>query len=1078
MQPLQLHQPHPRLGTGTRPMPRIAVMLVAVLTRLLSAQTFPEDRSLCPTDDIACMVGEVEFATDFPLRVTNYVAPDRGFTGTSVAAAIAAGDITYLLPEGYVIDFTGNLATESARYVAPSRYVGDSGATYYPGMTATVIVNDTHFDPAEIDILPGTTVTWDLQTFETIDVRSNDGGNTFASGPINRNWGSTYTVVFDELGEHPYRNVEEPEWTGAFNGRVKVSPYNCSVYSSCTTCLLYERCLWCPNNNTRGSCHERNMTTNIPLGPGPVVAVEPQPEYSAMRYMFGYNTRTAAFQFDWYPWPAFRRSPKPVPARFIPTYFDPIASDACPTGFQVTTPRRDAAQCDDAVVDGPRERVHAVETQNRPSLEDFFTCYEHVSQTWARPDVPDPTPWTEWPTVNYTTDTLQLEGGDKDDDMDASVCCDLCSSCGASLLAACNVTCPLSYDWEETEGEVKRRRRELEEMNETSLDSLSWCPWGADRLVAVHAMCGQHMNLSHCEATEPTNASRCERFLVAMSEELEATATGMMNGGADMMGMNGGDDAYKRRRSLEAEDDDADPLDTTFTAFAPIAKKPTNGSSSGLSEASEAARRRMQFGFGPVDVSTLTPWEQVPQQQKSLMGRVMANTNLWVALATALEDLFGPRCNVTHGCDRHDNPPKGRCLNISGLPIYAYDQNGTCVCHPWYTGADCSEVVVNEETCKGMPNDPKCRQIRGSLFGCGPVLENDYLPDECQKLGLTVVECGEAGFMHGQRNESGISNLVGRPDSGYAAIACSKCLARGEMRSETFAKLCDRSVVLRACQRYEDATAQRLCNYCTGDTQGSVRPQRGIDRSCSYFRGTCMGSVEKRIRGIVPPNADIVGQTAYGGLRYCREPSTFTSIRHYYTEADIMQVGQTCRGGTTPVFEGWDWTRLRDAPQTRLDEDGTRCAEPDNEATCPRARFCVDAELCYTDTPDWQDMSELVRHMGLNRLRQFADDPLCNTYYGTDAAAAQIAGTTITIDGGVAGAVVECTFERHMLQLRPSTAADTANWPFLSQDYMDGYTRVSWSTEVYRPPPPPPKPPPPEGFGFLGRRLEGEDAPA
>ena len=65
-----------------------------------------------------------------------------------------------------------------------------------------------------------------------------------------------------------------------------------------------------------------------------------------------------------------------------------------------------------------------------------------------------------------------------------------------------------------------------------------------------------------------------------------------------------------------------------------------------------------------------------------------------------------------------------------------------------------------------------------------------------------------------------------------------------------------------------------------------------------------------------------------------------------------------------------------------------------------------------------------------------------------------------------------------MLQLRPSTAADTANWPFLSQDYMDGYTRVSWSTEVYRPPPPPPKPPPPEGFGFLGRRLEGEDAPA
>ena len=223
MQPLQLHQRHTRLGTATRPMPRIAVALVAVLTRLLSAQTFPEDRSLCPTDDLACMVGEVAFATDFPLRVTNYVAPDRGFTGTSVADAVAAGDITYLLPEGYVIDFTGGLATESARYVAPSKYVGDNGATYFPDMTATVLVNDTHFDPADISILPGTTVTWELQTFETIDVRSSDGGAAFASGPINRNWGSTYTVVFDELGEHAYRNVEEPEWTGAFNGRVTVT---------------------------------------------------------------------------------------------------------------------------------------------------------------------------------------------------------------------------------------------------------------------------------------------------------------------------------------------------------------------------------------------------------------------------------------------------------------------------------------------------------------------------------------------------------------------------------------------------------------------------------------------------------------------------------------------------------------------------------------------------------------------------------------------------------------------------------------------------------------------------------------
>ena len=115
-------------------------------------------------------------------------------------------------------------------------------------------------------------------------------------------------------------------------------------------------------------------------------------------------------------------------------------------------------------------------------------------------------------------------------------------------------------------------------------------------------------------------------------------------------------------------------------------------------------------------------------------------------------------------------------------------------------------------------------------------------------------------------------------------------MPNGEMRTETFAKLCDRSIVLVACQRYEDATARKLCNYCGGETQGSVMPQRGMNRECSFYRGTCMGSVEKRIRGIVPPNMDIIGQTAYGGLRYCKKPSTFTSEAHYYSDADITSV--------------------------------------------------------------------------------------------------------------------------------------------------------------------------------------------
>ena len=76
------------------------------------------------------------------------------------------------------------------------------------------------------------------------------------------------------------------------------------------------------------------------------------------------------------------------------------------------------------------------------------------------------------------------------------------------------------------------------------------------------------------------------------------------------------------------------------------------------------------------------------------------------------------------------------------------------------------------------------------------------------------------------------------------------------------------------------------------DTLGNVMPS--TDRGCSLFRGTCPGAVEKRIRGIVPPNYDIVGATIYGGLRYCQQAATFSTNKHYYQESDIMMVGQSC----------------------------------------------------------------------------------------------------------------------------------------------------------------------------------------
>ena len=267
-----------RVVAATPLMPRLATLVLALLARLLSAQSFPDDRNECPTDDDPCMVGTTWMASEFPVRVTDYSVPPRGFTGKPVAEAVAEGDIIYLLPDGYEIDFSGGLLHEPALYSAPENYVGVTGDTFFPTSDVTVVVNDTHFFPSHINIIPGATVTWDIQTYETINVRSTDNGTSLSSGPINRNWSPKFTRTFHEEGVIPYRNAEVPEYVGGFDGQVTISAYNCSLYTSCTTCLLYEPCLWCPGN---GTCHERNVSTNLPLDDGPVVMVsEAQEEFA------------------------------------------------------------------------------------------------------------------------------------------------------------------------------------------------------------------------------------------------------------------------------------------------------------------------------------------------------------------------------------------------------------------------------------------------------------------------------------------------------------------------------------------------------------------------------------------------------------------------------------------------------------------------------------------------------------------------------------------------------------------------------------------------------------------------------
>jgi len=317
--------------------------------------------------------------------------------------------------------------------------------------------------------------------------------------------------------------------------------------------------------------------------------------------------------------------------------------------------------------------------------------------------------------------------------------------------------------------------------------------------------------------------------------------------------------------------------------------------------------------------------------------------------------------------------------------------------------------------------------VRAMLFDCGDSSIGDSLPAVCIEQGLSINECGMAGHMQGSEDTLGIPNLTGRREQAYATFVCSKCTGYGSIRSETFAKLCDPAVTLAACQRFEDATAQRLCNYCTPDNQGSVLPQRGAKKGCSFYRGTCAGSVENRIRGVVPPNEDIVANHIFGGLRYCKKPAPFTSQKHYYTEENIMTPGQSCLDHT-PMFTNWDFSRDKERSVKKA-PFFLECNNYNNPKTCPYSRNCVSAELCPEDNADWTDFDQVLLHWGEEILTAFADpvdESLIDAYTGE---------------------LPPPSFEAHKVVLDPHTAYLHANWGHVDLAWLLRYTVVDWSVD-------------------------------
>lgn len=1104
---------------------RVGAQLAGQL-EVLEEWEYPINRIDCDTRDIACMAGSVKLGLEFEQRT------ETPYLSATVAEGMEPLDFDFnrrfLPPPGVTIDYSGGIKLPPQPYEAPDSFLTPMGSRSYVVTDVTVSVLTDSFEPADITIQPGSTVTFQLHTFETVRIKSRPPAEksaekpssfSFDSGSLNRNWAPEgYKLVIDEPGVIEFENIALESWQGRYGGRISVSDYNCSSYATCTSCLIYPQCIWCSANAT---CLERNITTNMPMDTGvvvkvPYVEVSEDKAYENAKYMLGYNARTVRWELNWYPWPPVRKNnPKPIDLAILPAFLTPTSSDKC-WGYLST---RDASQCPDYKTPPPMNRVHGKETPNRPSLLDWFACYEHLAATWTTSELPEPQPFTVWP---------QLERAEKEDDEDvdemgdvgvvlSAVCCSICSSCNSTWLHACNISCPLGSH-NNSYGVMGEQEIMVGGGGEPG--AVAQCPAALvhSGLAASLAMaCPRVTNCSRmpdppsrhndsvaepeCQllrAADAANASLASAGLGVM--DLTSSILGSMAGDLKLDvtagGMDAGDEGKAggreggvvgvametlRGRRLDTEYVPIEASDGwTLAAFAGepavATRAALDAARSGLADwnaisviaeagmldelwhagteknrtRKSARLRRLRVHRDKDDTEEndddeerrlseeeeFDGWAAIPKRQVNLIQR-KRGIDLWATLHAEMRRLYGHRCNATMGCDL----VRGTCLNISGLPLHlhddpnlahlSYDQNGTCTCHPWYEGEQCTKARIDGDACVGMENDKEqCARVRDLVYTCGPVETKDALPDICEIQGLSVLECGERGHMKGRLEAQGVDNMIGRPEQGWAANVCGKCMKRGEMVPETYAKLCDPAIVLKSCQRHEDVSAQRLCNYCTQDTQGSVLPGRGKLKECSFFRGTCMGSVERRIRGVVPPNADIVGHNPYGGLRYCKRPAPFTMQQHYLTENDIMMVGQACIDHTA-YFTNWDFTRQKNNEKTVKDRLGHACLEPDNRRTCPLSRNCVSEDLCPEDNPDFTEMDTLIDHWGMEVLKSLSDQAISG-----EAAAAELAGQ-----------IIEFTFESHKHTLTPSDTWQHANWPYIDAAYGMEYTRVTWSIE-------------------------------
>ena len=1122
---------------------------------------YPEDRAECPSNDVGCIVGTMDTAQIFPIRTVL-----RPIISTPSGTLIPDKPRSYWRPPvGYVHDYVGDAVARPAEYVQPSVYemaeAGEDGGAasisrrYFTGLTAKVTVTSTGgFEPANIGVQAGTLVTWVLSTYEDVilngtNINRGSSASTSSSaeapfhlysGLVNLNGGralTNFSVLFggsaegttpaaDQYGPPEglieYENLmawdttfrrrdgmprAEGEVIAPARGTVLIRPLNCSEITECMSCLLYDVCTWCAGDQT---CLTRDPITNLPIDTLIVIRAAPLLVTAGMQArsydLIRYYRPSPALALAWYPWPQQRAVPRPALQRDYPSgQVYPVSSQHCSAYANRTLGPK---VCEAFVPPGPRERITGIETPNRPQLDAVLQCYNYVSGKYGRPPPPPTTPPDDFAAYRRPERRPMANPRTRPTSVGSSS-----SSIGGGAAEGGPAYGPAA-----SAAPAAAQRRRLAESDVTG-------DGGSPLERSLHA------------TDDPTGYETEYVGLSAPSAELAAAVRKRA-----LVDVSGGSPGYvfRRRRRGAHDADHSQGVREEDEMQQPRGRASWVGHAwhdhawheQDQERQPQPTRRQMQQQGLFLMLSleeravlltrphwTLTVDEKValvPAWQRRLLDPLEIGTpQAFALIQQRLAALYtDSRCNATSGC----NLTFGRCLNTTGGNVNEYDQNGTCVCHHWFTGGDCSRVITTGGRCEYVAKgeEPRieeygtvalplqeCIDIRRTLYLCSRASSSDGLPRRCVDERLTALECLEAGYMtnataaharprranvastgsssssgggsssggsgsgsgsesssnggcsdpgrrapecasstaagvrargasnwllreadtlrargcaafalEGTTNTLGLNcsqsssstsgstagavssgaaadsympryrpNLVGHDEDGWAMALCSKCFGRsasGTSGVETMVRVCRRETSLRQCQRDEFKTDQNVCNMCSEDDLGSVWPTvAGISASepCSLFRGTCPGSVEKRIRGVVPPNLDIVGHHFAGGLRYCGPRTTYTTSSHYYTEAHIMQPGQACINDEK-IWPLWDWSKMKyigsstevldvstsvPDPRTVRNELGLACLNPDDEATCPRSRRCEDMSLCWTDQPDWTSEAILQR---------------------------------------------------------------------------------------------------------------------